>query len=101
MRSSFESTSIVTVALVSSESAEEDKDTLGKCAVIIRDPGVTQTKMTSTYFTEGEKLKSAVIKLQESWMDQMETEHHIKEGVGNSTFVLSVENDNDFRSRCE
>ena len=23
------------------------------------------------------------------------------EGVGNSTFVLSVENDNDFRSRCE
>ncbi len=22
-------------------------------------------------------------------------------GVGNSTFVLSVENDNDFRSRCE
>ncbi len=23
------------------------------------------------------------------------------QGVGNSTFVLSVENDNDFRSRCE
>jgi hypothetical protein len=23
------------------------------------------------------------------------------EGVGSSTFVLSVENDNDFRSRCE
>jgi hypothetical protein len=23
------------------------------------------------------------------------------QGVGNSTFILSVENDNDFRSRCE
>ncbi len=23
------------------------------------------------------------------------------QGVGNSTFVLSIENDNDFRSRCE
>jgi hypothetical protein len=23
------------------------------------------------------------------------------QGVGNSTFVLSVENDNEFRSRCE
>jgi hypothetical protein len=23
------------------------------------------------------------------------------QGVGKSTFVLSVENDNDFRSRCE
>ena len=23
------------------------------------------------------------------------------QGVGNSTFVLSVENDNDFRSRCQ
>jgi hypothetical protein len=23
------------------------------------------------------------------------------QGVGNSTFVLSVENDNDFRSKCE
>ncbi len=23
------------------------------------------------------------------------------QGVGNSTFVLSVENDNDFKSRCE
>ncbi len=29
------------------------------------------------------------------------TVRKLHQGVGNSTFVLSVENDNDFRSRCE
>ena len=62
-------------------SAQKDKDTLEKCAAIIRDAGATQTKMTSTYFAEGEKLKAAVRKLQEAWTDQMETQHHMKEGV--------------------
>ena len=60
---------------------QEDANLLNKYVPIVRTSGALQVASTTSYLAQGDKLKDAVVKLQEAFQDQMTTEHHIKEAL--------------------
>lgn len=60
---------------------QKDADIMTKYGPVISTSGATQVSTTSSYLADGDKLKDAIVRLQEAFQDQMKTQHHIKEAL--------------------